>query len=85
MCNVIQILLVATTHQVFHDNPTPVNIVLCVLGFVVGVLLTVYVRFRGRILRKRYDLREYAPSEADVDETTALLGVVGGRESGVER
>jgi len=84
VCNVLQIALVAATHQLFHDNPTPVNIVLCVLGFVVGVLLTVYVRFRGRILRKRYDLREYAP-DAEVNETTSLLGGVSRRESRIER
>jgi len=71
--NVAQIGLVAITHELYHDNPTPVNVVLAGAGLIVGVLLTVYVRFRGRILRKRYDLREYAP-DAEVTETTSLLG-----------
>jgi high-affinity Fe2+/Pb2+ permease len=78
VCNVAQIGLVAITHELFHDNPTPVNAVLAGSGFLVGVLLTVYVRFRGRILRKRYDLREYAPeaeAESEITETTSLLGV----------
>jgi len=42
----------------------------------------VYVRFRGRILRKRYDLREYAP-DVEITETTSLLGGVSRRESRV--
>lgn len=74
----------ALTHELFNDNPTPVNLILTVLGFFVGVLLTIYVRFRGRILRKRYDLREYAP-DAEPDETTSLLGSVRGRPNGGAR
>lgn len=40
--------LQALTHEVFHDNPTPINLSLAGLGLVVGVALVTYVAVAGK-------------------------------------
>lgn len=43
----------ALTLQLFHGNPTPVNIVLASLGFVVGTVLVVFVWQKGKVVSEK--------------------------------
>jgi hypothetical protein len=48
----------------FNDNPTPVNLVLAGLGLVIGVILVVFIKVRGRTVREE---------QADEEERRSLL------------
>jgi hypothetical protein len=48
----------------FNDNPTPVNLVLAGLGLVIGVILVVFIKVRGRTVREE---------QADEEERLSLL------------
>ena len=50
--NFLQAVLDAVTFKVFHRNPTPVNIILLVLGVVIGGFLVVYVTYKAYIIGK---------------------------------
>ena len=50
--NLTQPLIDAMDHEVFQDNPIPVNAVLAGLGFVIGVVLVGYVGVQGRRVRR---------------------------------
>lgn len=46
--NLSQPLIDAANHNVFHDNPIPINIVLSSLGLLFGTCLVVFVWVKGR-------------------------------------
>lgn len=48
----------------FHGNPTPINIVLAAAGFFVGTVLVLFVRTKGRQIRRR-QLEEDAQAERE--------------------
>ena len=52
MVNLTQPLIDAMDHDVFHDNPIPVNVFLATLGFVFGTSLVVYVYMQGHKVAK---------------------------------
>ncbi|KAM3417610.1 Protein FMP42 [Cercospora zeina] len=64
LINLSQPLIDAANHEVFHDNPIPINVVLASLGLVIGVVLVAFVWSRGR----KVDTKNQK-----VDETTRLL------------
>ncbi|KAK5147398.1 hypothetical protein LTR32_001143 [Rachicladosporium monterosium] len=53
LVNLFQPAIDALTYEALDGNPIPVNVVLAALGFIFGVILVVYVRLRGRIVRKK--------------------------------
>jgi hypothetical protein len=46
--NFTQTGLDALTQGAFEGNPTPINVVLAVLSFIVGTILVVFVQTKGR-------------------------------------
>jgi hypothetical protein len=46
--NLFQPLIDAANHDVFHDDPAPINIVMAVLGGLFGTVLVVFVWMQGR-------------------------------------
>ena len=48
LVNLSQYGIDALTLERFHGNPTPVNIVLAALGFLVGVVLVGFVQHKGK-------------------------------------
>ena len=56
MTNFSQYGLDALSSKVFHSNPTPINIGLACSGFVIGVMLVVYVWTMERIIKERAKL-----------------------------
>jgi hypothetical protein len=64
LCTFAQSALQAITHDMFNDNPTPVNLVLAGLGLGIGVILVAFVTVRGRTVREE---------QPDVDERRSLL------------
>ncbi|KAL2069361.1 hypothetical protein VTL71DRAFT_15699 [Oculimacula yallundae] len=55
LVNLSQYGIDALTLEKFHGDPTPVNIVLAALGFVVGVVLVAFVQHKG----KEVSVKEY--------------------------
>ena len=53
LVNLFQPAIDALTYEALDGNPIPVNVMLAALGFIFGVILVVYVRLRGRIVRKK--------------------------------
>jgi len=53
LVNLFQPAIDALTYEALDGNPIPVNLVLAALGFIFGVILVVYVRLRGRFVRKK--------------------------------
>lgn len=53
LINLTQPLIDAANHDIFHDNPIPINVVLSSLGFILGVALVVYVWSEGRKFERR--------------------------------
>jgi len=54
----------ALTHDIFHDNPQPVNLVLAGIALLVGVALVAYVTIAGRIVQEEI---------ADEEERRSLM------------
>ncbi len=52
LVNLFQPAIDAMDHDVFHDNPIPINVVFAVLAFVFGTALVVYVWSQGRQVSK---------------------------------
>lgn len=52
--NLTQPLIDAMDHDLFHDNPIPVNAVLAGLGFLIGTALVVYVWVQGGKVMKEH-------------------------------
>jgi hypothetical protein len=61
LCTFAQSALQAITHDVFHNDPTPVNLALAGLGLLIGSVLVTFVAVRGRAV------------QADEDERRSLL------------
>ncbi|KAK8049807.1 major facilitator superfamily domain-containing protein [Apiospora phragmitis] len=40
-------------HETFHGDPVPVNVMLLILGFVIGVALVGFVGWKARVMRKK--------------------------------
>lgn len=64
LVNLTQPLIDAANHELFHDNPTPINITLSALGLVFGAALVGYVWVKGPQVR---------PVTHLVDERSRLL------------
>lgn len=58
MVNLFQPLIDALNHDMFHDNPIPINIILATLGTVFGTSLVVYVWVQGRKVMKEQAAEE---------------------------
>ncbi|KAH9831100.1 protein FMP42-like [Teratosphaeria destructans] len=54
LVNLIQPLLDAATYDTFGGNPIPINLVLCGLGLVFGVMLVVFVQIQGQKVQKQH-------------------------------
>lgn len=48
-------------HNVFHDSPTPINLVMAGLGLIVGLALVAFVAYKSRVMREE----KFAPGETD--------------------
>ena len=67
--NFVQSPLDAMTHQVFHNDPVPVNLILLFIALIVGGSLTIYVG------RKSYTLeRELLEDEAEAARESLMPG-----------
>lgn len=58
LVNLFQPAIDAMSHDVFHNNPTPVNAFLAGLAFVIGTVLVVYVRVQGRKVMKEHAIED---------------------------
>jgi len=56
--NLSQPLIDAMDHDIFHDDPVPVNAVLATLGFLIGTALVVYVRVQGAKVMKEHEKQD---------------------------
>ena len=56
--NLFQPAIDAMNHDVFHDNPIPLNIVFASLGSLFGISLVVYVIVQGRKVREEHEAQE---------------------------
>ena len=56
--NLFQPAIDAMNHDVFHDNPIPINAILASLGFSIGASLVCYVWTQAQKLRKQYEKQE---------------------------
>jgi phosphatidylserine synthase len=62
LVNLSQYGIDSLTLEQFHGDPTPVNVVLAAAGFVVGTILVVFVRHKGRVVSDK-QLGEYMDPE----------------------
>ncbi|KAI2615706.1 MFS general substrate transporter [Hypoxylon sp. NC1633] len=46
-------------HRTFHDNPVPVNLILLVLGLVIGIFLVGFVSLKVRFLNRKREASAY--------------------------
>ena len=67
--NFLQAPLDAATHQQFHDDPVPVNVMLLVTAFVAGVTVISYVGWRSRTMA-----RDKLENEAEGASETLMPG-----------
>ncbi|KAF2170768.1 hypothetical protein M409DRAFT_63837 [Zasmidium cellare ATCC 36951] len=59
LVNLSQPLIDAANHDVFHDNPIPINVILATLGFIFGTALVLFVWYQDRKYHvKQTKLRE---------------------------
>ena len=58
--NLFQPLIDAMNHEVFDDNPIPINVFLASLGFTSGTSLVIYVWKKSRRMDEKYATQEYA-------------------------
>ena len=63
LINLSQPLIDAANHEVFHDNPIPINVVLTSLGLVIGVALTVFVWIQDHKIHQQEEKTGGFPSE----------------------
>ena len=68
MVNLFQPVIDAMNHDVFHDNPIPINAMLACLGFVFGVSLVIYVW-----MQRRKAVREREEWEAQVGQYKVIV------------
>jgi hypothetical protein len=73
LVNLLQPAIDATSHEVFHNNPMPLNALLAGVACVIGVILVVYVVVQGRKVMK-----EHAVEDA---ETASILQSIAEDES----
>lgn len=64
LCTFLQPALQALTHSVYHNDPSPVNLLLASLGLFVGILLVAFVAIGSRKVRAEH---------AEEDERRSLL------------
>lgn len=53
LVNLSQPLIDATNHEVFHDNPIPINIILTSLGLILGTALVLFVWVQDHKIHKK--------------------------------
>ena len=58
MVNLFQPAIDAANHEVFHDNPIPINVGLAALGSGIGASLVVYVWVQSRRVLKEHQEEE---------------------------
>jgi hypothetical protein len=74
--------LQALLHEVFEDDPEPINLGLATAGLVLGVILVMYVDIKGRDLQRQKAIAAaQAAASNGPDEWTRLLGVAGQRSA----
>lgn len=73
LVNLLQPAIDATSHEVYHDNPVPLNALLAGLATIIGVILVLYVVVQGRKVMK-----EHAFEDA---ETASILQSIAEDES----
>lgn len=73
LVNLFQPAIDAMSHEVFHDNPLPLNTLLAGLAVVIGTVLVLYVIIQGRKVMK-----EHAVEDA---ETASILQSIAEDES----
>ena len=56
--NLTQPLIDAMNHEVFEDNPIPINVFLASLGFTIGTSLVIYVWVQSRRMDEKYASQE---------------------------
>ncbi|OAP55360.1 hypothetical protein AYL99_10333 [Fonsecaea erecta] len=66
--------LQALLHDVFDDDPEPINLGLATAGLVLGVTLVMYVDIKGRALHRERALAAAQAAAAANDERRPLLG-----------
>lgn len=67
LVNLSQPLIDAANHDVFHDNPIPINVILASLGFIFGIALVLFVWYQD----SRYHVQQKKVRE--VTERDRLL------------
>jgi hypothetical protein len=65
--NLSQPLIDAANHEVFHDNPIPINVILASVGALFGTCLVVFVWVKGR------DVSMAEPLMLEASERDALI------------
>jgi hypothetical protein len=73
--------LQALLHEVFEDDPEPINLGLATAGLVLGVILVMYVDIKGRDLQRQKAIAAAQAASNGADEWTRLLGVAGQRSA----
>lgn len=73
LVNLLQPAIDAMSHEVFHNNPIPVNAFLAGLGFVIGTILVGYVSIQGRKVMKQQAVEDA--------ETESILASIAEDES----
>jgi hypothetical protein len=67
LVNLCQPLIDAVNYEVFDGNPIPINLILCGLGLLFGVMLVVFVHIQGRRVQI-----EQAKEDADVERMRVI-------------
>ena len=73
LVNLLQPAIDALTHQTFNNNPIPINVLLAGLGFIIGVILVVYVSFQSQRVMKQHAMEDA--------ETESILASIAEDES----
>lgn len=73
LVNLLQPAIDAMSHEVYHNNPIPVNVILAGLAFIFGVLLVAYVAWQGRRVREQQAQEDF--------ETDSILQSIAEDES----
>jgi hypothetical protein len=77
-----QSALQALVHDVFEDDPEPINLGLATAGLVLGVVLVMYVDVKGRELQRTRAIAQAVAQGAGTDERSRLLGLQTGQRAG---
>lgn len=71
MINLSQPLIDAANHEVFHDNPIPINVILTSLGLVIGTVLVIFVWVQERhIYKGEREVREATERDRLIPEAS---------------